>query len=174
MQCTNFELATRVPLIVSSPRQKQKATKTMALAELVDLFPTLTELAGVPQAPGMQGVSLAPVLDDPNTSVSNVSFSQFPRMHTCNESFPLQRAPMGVSIRVDTWRYTEWVKFNYTADKPHPIWSELYGVELYDHHGDGGDSMDKFENENLASEPAYADTVKQMHAMLVNKWGQTL
>ena len=142
----------------------------MALAELVDIFPTLTELTGLPEAPGMQGMSLASVLDDPAKSVSDVAFSQFPRTHTCNHSYPLFEAPMGVSVRADQWRYTEWVTMNYTAEKPHPVWSEVHATELYDHHGDDGTSMDAFENANLAGKPEYASTVKAMHDLLVSKW----
>ena len=45
---TNFELDTRVPLIVRTPDMKDAGKPTSSLVELVDLYPTLAELAGLP------------------------------------------------------------------------------------------------------------------------------
>merc|ERR1711871_1941821 len=45
---TNFELGVRVPLIIRAPWAQRAGAKTPALAEAVDLFPTLVELAGLP------------------------------------------------------------------------------------------------------------------------------
>ena len=56
-----FEPATHVPLIVSQPGAIEPG-RSYALVELVDLAPTLVEAAGLPPAPGMQGRSLAPLL----------------------------------------------------------------------------------------------------------------
>ena len=42
---TNFEVATRVALIISAPGQKNAGKTTDALAEFVDIYPTLCELA---------------------------------------------------------------------------------------------------------------------------------
>ena len=62
-----FENDARVPLIIADPRfPRGHGAHTPAFAELVDLFPTLTELAGVAPAtalvPPLSGVSLAPVV----------------------------------------------------------------------------------------------------------------
>merc|ERR1712070_1164535 len=65
---TNFELGVRVPLIFRAPWAHQGGAKTPALAEAVDIFPTLVELAGLPAVPaseGLQGLSLAGVISDP-------------------------------------------------------------------------------------------------------------
>jgi len=66
---TNFELGVRVPLVIRAPwLPSAVGVKTAALAEAVDLFPTLTELAGLPLPPAdqvLQGTSLAPLLRDP-------------------------------------------------------------------------------------------------------------
>lgn len=66
---TNFELGVRVPLIVRAPWIKTAVgLNTPALVEAVDLFPTVTELAGLPPPPKdqvLQGTSLAPLLKNP-------------------------------------------------------------------------------------------------------------
>ena len=93
---TNFELGTRVPLIVRAPMYPNAMGRvTSGLAELVDLFPTISELAGAPTTgnalPGerLDGVSLVPFFEDPEregfpTSVDQgtrnktLAFSQYP------------------------------------------------------------------------------------------------
>lgn len=65
--CGSFELGTRVPLIMRAPFiTASVGKKTEFFAELIDMFPTLAELAGTP-APSdkVDGVSLAPVFADP-------------------------------------------------------------------------------------------------------------
>jgi arylsulfatase A-like enzyme len=50
MKGTLFENSTRVPLIFAGPGVEAKGSKTDALAEMIDIYPTLAELAGVPSA----------------------------------------------------------------------------------------------------------------------------
>ena len=91
---TNFELGTRVPLIVRAPMLPASTGRTTrVLAELVDVFPTLADLAGVPlgsdDAHRVDGTSLAPVFSDPSTTVvpngkgtfnKSVAYSQYPHV----------------------------------------------------------------------------------------------
>ena len=44
---TNFELDTRVPLMIRMPNMQQRGVATEALTETVDLYPTLLEIAGL-------------------------------------------------------------------------------------------------------------------------------
>lgn len=69
---------------------------------------------------------------------------------------------MGYSIRVDGWRYTEWVEWNGAELKPE--WVRLVGRELYDHHGDDELDFDKYENSNVAD--TNPDVVAQLSAIL--------
>lgn len=77
-KATNYEIATRVPLIVSTPQMRAKGEATNALVELVDVYPTLCELAGLPIPDYLAGKSFAPLLDDPGQEWKDFALSQFP------------------------------------------------------------------------------------------------
>ena len=63
---TNFEFGTSLPLIVSTPAQTTRGQKTQALVELVDLYPTLSEVAGLKLPDHLEGTSFAPLIINPN------------------------------------------------------------------------------------------------------------
>lgn len=94
---TNFELDAHAPLILSAPGQKVRGTKTSALVEFIDIYPTLCDLAGLPIPEDLEGVSMVPLLDDPDLPWKLGAVSQYPR-----------REMMGYSLRTRDYRYTEW------------------------------------------------------------------
>ena len=77
-KATNYEIATRVPLIISTPSMPQKGTSSDSLVELIDIYPTLCDLANIPQPDHLAGKSLLPVLRDPSAVVKRLAMSQFP------------------------------------------------------------------------------------------------
>lgn len=79
-KATNYEIATRVPLIISTPNMSAaiRGKKTNALVELVDMYPTLCDLAGVSLPAHLEGQSFAPLLSDPGRDWKKAVFSQFP------------------------------------------------------------------------------------------------
>jgi iduronate 2-sulfatase len=77
-KATNYEIATRVPLIISTPSMPQKGTPSDSLVELIDIYPTLCDLANIPQPDHLAGESLIPVLHNPEATVKGVAMSQFP------------------------------------------------------------------------------------------------
>ena len=95
----NYEGATRNCFMISVPGMKHAGTSTKALAQAVDIAPTLTELCGLPSHEGFQGRSLKPVLDDPSITVNDAAFSWYPKERW-----------LGVTMRQDKWRYVEWTK----------------------------------------------------------------
>jgi iduronate 2-sulfatase len=101
-------------LIVAGPGVREPGTATDRLVELIDVFPTLADLAGLPKAEGLDGVSLRPLLDDPGPAVKDAAVSAVQRFGS----------RLGRSVRTDRWRYTEW-----------PDGSR----ELYDHAADPGE-----------------------------------
>lgn len=103
---TNFELDTRVPLIISAPGMKAKGQKTDAIVEFIDVYPTLLELCGIPKADRLSGVSLRPLLDNAQLKGSEAAFSQFVRPYKAIRKFPPTH--MGYSVHTDEWRCTYW------------------------------------------------------------------
>lgn len=137
-----FEQSARVPFIVHAPGAKGNGQASAGLVELLDIFPTLCDLAGLPAPAVLQGKSLRPVLDRPNTTVGDAAFTQARRGP--NASF------WGRSIRTARWRCTEW---NEGRD----------GVELYDHDADPG------EFSNLANDPRHAAVLKELRIRLAER-----
>jgi uncharacterized sulfatase len=135
-----FEEAARVPLMISAPGMKAKGRTTGRLAELVDVYPTLADLCGLPANPAHEGTSLRPLLDNPDHDWKKGAFTQVTR-----------GAKMGRSVRTERWRYTEWD-------------GGAAGAELYDQVADAG------ELKNLASDPAMAVTVAELQALLRGGW----
>ncbi|MDQ8180343.1 sulfatase-like hydrolase/transferase [Pelagicoccus sp. SDUM812005] len=79
-KATNYEIATRVPFIVWAPNMSEAAqgASTDALVELVDMYPTLCDLADIEQPEHLEGFSLKPLLQNPNRNWKKAAFSQFP------------------------------------------------------------------------------------------------
>ncbi|MGI9429215.1 MAG: sulfatase [Bythopirellula sp.] len=81
------EEVTRVPLIFSVPGVSPQ--RTDSIVELVDIFPTLTDLAGLEQPSSVQGTSLRPILVNRNAIVKSgaISFSNGTSWRTSNWAY---------------------------------------------------------------------------------------
>jgi iduronate 2-sulfatase len=137
---TLFEEATRAPLIVVAPGAKGNGKASPRIVEFVDLYPTLSELCGLPAPAGLAGRSLRTLLDAPEGRWAGAAFTVVTRRDG-------ERQYLGRSVRTDNWRYTEWDEGR-------------KGTELYDHRRDPG------EHRNLATEPKYASVVARMKKQL--------
>jgi len=149
---TNFELDTRVPLIIRDPKNP-RGQQSASLAEFVDIYPTLTELAGLELPAHLEGTSLVPVLENPQTEVKQVAISQYPRGKSLE--FDRKRELMGYSIRYKNYRFTRWQKYLDPQD--------VVAYELYDH------SEGPLAEKNLAEDPEYADQVKELDHLLTQE-----
>ncbi len=109
---TVFEQSAHAPLIVSAPGGKA-GVASPRLVEFVDIYPTLTELCRLPQAPGMEGLSFAPLMKDPQMPWKKAAYTLVQR----------GKDRFGKSVRTERYRYTEW-----DGGKE--------GVEFYDHETD--------------------------------------
>jgi arylsulfatase A-like enzyme len=132
---TNVENDTNAPLILSAPNMKAKGTHSTALVEFVDIYPTLSDLAGLSIPSTVEGLSFKPLLDNPNLPWKKAAFSQYPRATGKTGAGAL----MGYSMRTARYRFTVWV-----ARKDH---SKVDAIELYDHE------TDPQENVNIANLP---------------------
>ena len=182
---TNFEDAVHVPLLIRVPGKTDKGIRTRALVELVDVFPSLAELAGIPVPPVcpenknnllacVEGTSIASLIRDPNQTWKKVAYSQYPRPYSGIRIVP-DRPPfdnehgeniMGYTIRTDQYRFTEWYRFNHTTAKAN--WTDVWGTELYDHSVDGKKSLFNDENNNVANDKP--SLVQELRKMLQTGW----
>ncbi|WP_199773853.1 sulfatase [Stieleria maiorica] len=135
---TNYEQAARIPIIVAAP-QGGRGVASEALIETVDLYPTVTELAGLPMPVGLDGQSFAGVVADPNTPARNFVTHVYPR-----------GGRLGRAIRTERYRMVEWKKPGDARDTAE--------IELYDYQ------TDPLETKNLAA--SAAETVAMLRANL--------
>ncbi len=142
---TNFEVATRVPFIVVAPGIRPGRTRN--LAELVDLYPTLCDLAGIAKPPHLEGQSLLPILREPGRPTIDTALSQHARFR---EKF------MGRAMRTDRHRFVAWFETKT---------GRVVERELYDHE------TDPLETRNLANDAEQAGLVAQLEKRLRREFG---
>ncbi|WOO41024.1 sulfatase [Rubellicoccus peritrichatus] len=145
---SNFEEATRSPLIIHAPGYKPGRTESMT--EFVDIFPTLVQLANLKEPYPLEGVSLVPLLENPNSKVKYYAMSQYPR----------QNRLMGYAMRTDRYRYVMWMRANWRSTMPFDP-SLVEFVELYDY------KKDPLETVNQADNPGYKETAAALNAMML-------
>ncbi len=150
---SNFELDARVPLIIAAPgHTDSRGKQTEALAELIDLYPTLTDLAGLENglSKKLEGASLVPVLKNPAASVKHAAFTQH------QQPFygpPSNWRAWGYSLRTDRWRYTEWRSIQD---------GNVIARELYDHQ------TDPKETRNVAADERHQSTITKLSSQLAD------
>jgi arylsulfatase A-like enzyme len=147
-----FEESVRVPLLIIAPGVSRAGAVVSTPVSLLDLYPTLTELAGVTPPRNLQGQSLVPLLRDPSAKGRGWALTQVTRggATTASPSISvgsLGRRFFGYSLRTVRWRYTEWD-------------GGREGRELYDH------DADPKELRNLADVPGHAGEVAQLTQQL--------
>ncbi len=143
---TNFEIATRAPLIVSMPQAKGAGRKCVAPVEFVDIYPTLADACGLNIPKGLAGMSLVKYLNEPTAPMQKPAISQYPRSSPEHGG-----ALMGYSIRTEKWRATMWRKRGS---------AEIAYVELYDEVNDPAETV------NLADKPEHAALIASMKKYL--------
>lgn len=157
-KANNYELSTRVPLIIAPPAKRCARRRTDALVELVDLYPTLADLCDLEPPEGVEGVSLRPLLSQPDRPWKRAVFSQYPRAreshrHRGRGDF------MGYAVRTDRYRYVEWRQSHS---------GKVTARELYDH------KTDPREMHNIAGQPEHKETIERLSAWLAAGWRASL
>ncbi|MSV28519.1 MAG: DUF4976 domain-containing protein [Bryobacterales bacterium] len=143
---SNVENDTNAPLLLSMPGMKNAGKHSRALVEFVDIYPTLSELAGLPLPAHLEGTSFKALLEDPERPWKRAAFSQYPR----------GKQLMGYSMRTDRYRFTVWVD---RSDH-----SRVDAIELYDHQ------TDPRENINIAKPPANRELVGRLMGQWRRGW----
>ncbi|MEQ2009550.1 MAG: sulfatase [Limisphaerales bacterium] len=145
-----FEESARVPLVIAVPGSKSNGQTSRRPVELVDLHPTLADLAGLPIHPTLEGKSLKPLLANPQAAWDKPAFTQVTRNAEVSLTVgvdPKKKSLMGRSVRTDRWCYIEWDEGR-------------AGVELYDAQADPKQFR------NLADDPKLAKSVAEMKKLL--------
>jgi iduronate 2-sulfatase len=149
---SNFEYDAHVPFLVAAPNMIAAGQKTQALAELVDLFPTLTSICGLPTPRGLDGSDLSPVLKDAAREVDAAAFTQHPRPAYYDREPSGRPSHMGYSVRTHEVRYTEWRDWES---------GEVTARELYAHPSDEAELTNAIDDPKLQEAQKRAETLLQ-------------
>lgn len=158
---SNFEQATRVPLMISVPGMTS-GEKYGHLTEFVDIYPTLCELAGISTPSYLDGQSLVPALQDNRVKLKDFAISQYPR-----GAGKGLRETMGYTLRSEQYRYTEWVGNYFNTAK---VFNEqdIKAKELYDLKNDPN------ETRNIVSDPKMKKVIEELAGYLHEHFDQQL
>ncbi len=133
---TLFEVSARGPVIIADPRRRTGGQVSRRVVQYLDLYPTLLDLCGLPQASWLEGTTLSPLLANPKAPWNRPAYT-----------FQVRDWYLGRSVRNERWRYTEWDEGR-------------RGSALFDHN------TDPQEMRNLAQSTAHAAVVQEMSALL--------
>jgi iduronate 2-sulfatase len=187
-KATNFEIATRAPLIVSAPGMKGRGKTSDALVEFLDMYPTLCDLANLPIPEHVQGTSFRNILNKPESKGKEAAFSQFPSPalrewaslpldSTMRSKFRELSEAKELQIQQEfgeVWdrelfeKYlmgyamrTDRYRFIRWVDIRSP--QKSLAVELYDHKSDPGETL------NLAEDPDYANLLITLEEQMIKE-----
>jgi len=154
---TNYDIDVRVPLMIRLPGRGSSGARCERLVELVDLYPTLCDVAGVPIPETMEGVSMKPLLKDPKQEWKPAAFSQY---HRNPRVTPDGKRYMGYSMVTSRYHYVQWYSWDHEAG----VAGKLAAVELYDQQSDPG------ENTNIAGIGENQPLVQRLADQLKTSW----
>jgi iduronate 2-sulfatase len=155
---TNYRIDLQVPLMIRVPGAAGRGEKCEALVELVDLYPTLCDIAEIPIPEKMEGTSLKPLLQESKTKWKSAAFSQF---HRDPRISPDGGRYMGFSIVTANYHYIQWRKWNH---KTGVAQEKVVADELYDLDSDPD------ENNNIAILEKHKQLITQLSDQLNRGW----
>jgi arylsulfatase A-like enzyme len=128
-------MGTRVPMLMAVPGARGNGSSCLRILESLDIYPTLVELCGLPPPPGIEGKSLAPLLNNPQAAWDRPAYSVW-----SEDGASLH----GVAVRTAKWRYAE-----FGAEGKN-------GAMLFD------PKADPLEMKNLAGDPQHAPVCAEL------------
>jgi arylsulfatase A-like enzyme len=155
---SNYEIDTRIPLMIRTPGMKSGGRKSNAFVETVDIYPTLLELAGLDNAQPVEGLSFAPLVEAPDRPWKTATFQQYPRNARDSDGVgdvPISRNLMGYAVRTDAFRYVVWLETDT---------GKITARELYDLRIDPGETV------NRINERKYRQDIKKLEALRQGGW----
>lgn len=118
---TLWERATHVPLIIAAPGVTDPGARCSQPVNLIDLYPTLIALTGVPVREELAGHSLVPLLKDPRAEWEHPSITTY--------------LPDNHAVRTEHWRYIRYASGDeelYDHRKDPNEWNNLAGKAEYE------------------------------------------
>lgn len=158
---SNYNIDIHVPMIIRSPNQANPGKQSFEITELIDMYPSLCELAGIESPNYLQGSSFVPLLENPNRPWKKAAFSQF---HRRPKVTPDGKRYMGYSIKTKDFHYVEWYYWNHKTGER----GEFVVNELYDN------KIDPDENLNVAGDSNYSEIIKNLAQQLASGWKAAL
>jgi choline-sulfatase len=145
---TFFEWSSRVPLMISTPEMRKNHQQKIIseVVSLVDLFPTILDLAGeksIALATTLDGESLAPLITGQAKGWKNIAISEYSDMGVC--------APCRM-VRKDQFKYI------YTHEHP----SQLFDLEV-----------DPIEMVNLSGNTKFSSIEEELKRLVLKDWNPT-
>ncbi len=147
---TNFELAARAPMMLRVPGMATGGRNCAGLVEFVDMYPTLCAACGIDAPEELEGISMLPLLEDPDRPWKKAAFSQIPRPYLADQDW----VHMGYSMRTQRFRFTEWVDRDRT----------VVARGLYDLENSASETV------NVADQPENAALVDTLAVQLRDGW----
>jgi iduronate 2-sulfatase len=154
---TNYAIDNKVPLLVYAPGMRTHGRICDRLTELVDIYPTLCDLAGLEIPPELEGASFAPLLEDPEQEWKKAAFCHYvqrPKATLDNKWY------IGYSMTTERYHYVQWHHWDNDAE----LTGKQVAVELYDHQLDPG------ENINIVDHDKHAELIRRLARQLKAGW----
>lgn len=155
---TNYDVDVRVPLMIRIPGEAGQGRKCNGLVELVDLYPTLCDVAEIPIPDDLEGTSMKPLLSSDRTEWKSAAFSQF---HRAPRITPDGGRYMGFSMVTPKYHYVQWRNWDHMKGL---AGTNIAAEELYDLQADPQ------ENENVANLEQHKQLIKQLSDQLKRGW----
>ena len=133
-----MEDSARIPMIAVVDGQSKVNMRCDRFVEMVDLYPTFTDLCGLTPPENLEGVSIRPLLSDPDRPWKKAAYTQVQRSNIT-----------GKSVRTKRWRYNEWTRNG-----------RVLARELFDH------ASDPQEYRNLAEMEDFKGICQELSALL--------
>ncbi len=177
---TLYDAGIRTPLIFSWPAGIEVGAVAQGPVSVIDLAPTLLELAGTPPPEAMQGQSIRALLQKPSLPGRSYVFSER-NWHNCDEHMRSVRTARYKLIRnayvelphgtpADASRSPSWYSLIRRKKQGALTWPQQRifqvprpRIELYDLQKDPGEFY------NVADEADYAEVVRELTAVL-DQW----
>lgn len=158
---TNYNIDLQVPMIIRYPNQKNRGAQTFEITELIDMFPSICELAEIEVPNYLQGTSFVPLINDPKRKWKDAAFSQFHRRPKVSAD---GNRYMGYSINTKKYHYIEWYIWNAKTGTR----GALKDIELYDRKNDPNETV------NIAKQKLHNDVIKELSEKLASGWKKAL